>query len=109
MTHSSSKLEKLDISSCRHIERDAFEEVWDGKKRYPMLREVNLSFLTRIDTSVMAGLFRSAPSLRKVTAFGCFDVVGVVVPKGVALIGVPNALEAIVQEGGEGEWARSML
>ena len=37
--------------------------------------------------------------MKKVTAFGCFNVIDVAVPKGVALIGVPNAQDAIVQEG----------
>lgn len=99
MAHSGSKLEKLDISSCRHISHRAFAAVFNGEKKYPSLREINISFLTTIDTGIMAGMFKSCPSMRKVTAFGCFGVSDVVVPAGVALIGVPNAQEAIIKEG----------
>ena len=102
MEHSGSQLERLDISSCRHITYEAFTCIFDGKKEYPCLKDINISFLTRIDTVIVAGMFKSCPELSKVTAFGCFNVVDVAVPKGVALIGVPNAMETIVQEGGEG-------
>lgn len=99
MAHSGSRLERLDIASCRHIEYDAYSRVFDGKKQYPFLRDINISFLTRIDTTIIAGIFRSSPAVKKITAFGCFNVVDVKVPKGVALIGVPNAQDSIVQEG----------
>lgn len=97
--HSGSRLERLDISSCRHITYESFSRVFDGKQQYPVLKDINISFLTKIDTSIVAGMFRSCPELIKVTAFGCFNVTEVAVPKGVALIGVPNAQDAIVQEG----------
>lgn len=97
--HSGSRLERLDISSCRHITYESFSRVFDGKQQYPVLKNINISFLTKIDTSIVAGMFRSCPELIKVTAFGCFNVTEVAVPKGVALIGVPNAQDAIVQEG----------
>ena len=99
MAHSGSRLEHLDIASCRHIEYDAFSRVFDGMKEYPMLRDINISFLTKIDTAIVAGMFRSCPAMKKVTAFGCFNVTDIKVPKGVALIGVPNAQDSIVQEG----------
>lgn len=99
MVHSGSSLQRLDISSCRHISYEAFSSVFDGKKEYPMLRDINLSFLTKIDTSIMAGMLKSCPAMKKVTAFGCFNVTDVNVPRGVALIGVPNAQDSIVQEG----------
>ncbi|MCJ1438943.1 hypothetical protein MMC27_008333 [Xylographa pallens] len=99
MTHSGSKLERLDISSCRHITQEAFAEVFNGVKQYPSLREINISFLTKIDTVIVAGMFRSCPAMAKVTGFGCFDVVDIMVPPGVALIGIPNPLESIVQQG----------
>lgn len=97
--HSGSRLERLDISSCRHITYESFSKVFDGKEQYPVLKDINISFLTKIDTSIVAGMFRSCPELIKVTAFGCFNVTEVAVPKGVALIGVPNAQDSIVQEG----------
>ena len=110
MAHSGSKLEHLDISSCRHIDREAFSTVFccaedDGvsspssSTSYPNLKSINISFLTRIDTPILAGLFKACPSLKKVTAFGCFNVSDVVVPRGVLLIGVPNAQEEIIKEG----------
>ena len=97
--HSGSRLERLDISSCRHISYESFLKVFDGRQQYPVLKDINISFLPKIDTSIVAGMFRSCPRLIKVTAFGCFKVTEVAVPKGVALIGVPNAQDSIVQEG----------
>lgn len=99
MGHSGPRLERLDISSCRHITYESFSKVFDGKEKYPFLTDINISFLTKIDTSIVAGMFRSCPELIKVTAFGCFNVTEVAAPKGVALIGVPNAQDAILQEG----------
>lgn len=99
MDHSSSALERLNISSCRHIAFSAFQEIFDGQKRYPHLSDIDISFLTMVDTTIVIGIFRSCPSLRKLTAFGCTQVKDVSVPKGVALIGLPNAHDSIVQEG----------
>ena len=101
MSHSGSQLETLDIASCRHIERDTFASIFNAaeENEYPNLMDLNISFLTKIDTPIVAGIFRSCPRLTKLTAFGCFNVVDVMVPKGVALIGVPNAQEAIVHDG----------
>ena len=99
MAHSGSRLERLDISSCRHITYDIFSAVFNGEEQYPVLKDINISFLPKIDTAIVAGMFRSCPELIKVTAFGCFNVTEVVVPKGVALIGVPNAQDSIIQEG----------
>jgi DNA repair protein RAD7 len=99
MAHSGSRLEHLDISSCRHIAYGALADVFDGKRQYPQLKRINLSFLTTIDGFVGTGLFRSCPALQQVTVFGCFAMDRVAVPAGVALIGVPNAHESIVQEG----------
>ena len=99
MAHSGSRLERLDISSCRHITYDIFSAVFNGEEQYPVLKDINISFLPKIDTAIVAGMFRSCPELIKVTAFGCFIVTEVVVPKGVALIGVPNAQDSNIQEG----------
>jgi DNA repair protein RAD7 len=99
MAHSGLKLERLNIKSCRHISHAALTHVFDGKKRYPSLKEIDLSFVKSVDTLVMAGIFKSCPAIEKVTAFSCFNIKDVVVPAGVALIGVPNAQDSIVQEG----------
>ena len=97
--HSGSRIEHLDISSCRHITYESFSKIFDGKNQFPLLKEINISFLTKIDNVIAVGLFKSCPQLVKLTAFGCFNVVEVPVPKGVALIGVPNAQDSIVHEG----------
>ena len=99
MKHSGSAIEHLDISSCRHIDYDTFSKVFNGRRQYPLLKDINVSFLTKVDTSVVAGMFKSCPRLIKMTAFGCFNVTDVAVPKGVALIGLPHAQDSIVQEG----------
>ena len=100
MKHSGARLERLNLSSCRHISNEALSKVFDGRKQYPMLRDVDFSFVSRVDTTVIAGVFKSCPNIKKVAAFGCFDVRDVMVPPGVALIGVPTAQDSIVIEGG---------
>lgn len=100
MAHSGGSLKTLMIPSCRHISREGLADVWDGKKEYPSLKIADVSFVKTMDTPIVAGIFKSCPQLRKLTAFGCFSVSDVMVPKGVALIGVPNAQDSIIQEGG---------
>ncbi|KAH4038127.1 hypothetical protein HBI40_083950 [Parastagonospora nodorum] len=99
MAHSGSRLEFLDISSCRHISHEAFTEIFDGSKQYPHMREINLSFCPVVDTPIIAGIFRSCPQLQKVVTFGCFQVEDVVVPRGIVLIGAPKAQDQIEQFG----------
>ena len=99
MRHSGTSLRHLDIASCRHISLSAFNDVFDGSVLYPMLEHINLSFCSAVDTRVVAGIFASCPKLKRVVAFGCFDVADVVVPRGIALIGVPKAQDAIEQIG----------
>ena len=100
MAHSSLKLESLDVSSCRHISNEALSEVFDGTKQYPCLKDLNISFLQKVETPTVAGMFKSCPKLTKLTAFACVNLRDVIVPAGVALIGVPNAQDSIIQEGG---------
>lgn len=99
MAHSGQALRTLDIASCRHISLEAFLDVFGSGQTYPNLETINFSFCSYVDTSVVAGVFRSCPSIKKVIAFGCFDVTDVVVPRGIALIGVPKAQDAIEQIG----------
>ncbi|KAF1916692.1 hypothetical protein BDU57DRAFT_497555 [Ampelomyces quisqualis] len=99
MTHSGSRLEFLDISSCRHISHESFVEIFDGSKQYPYLAEINLSFCPVVDTQIIAGIFRSCPQIKKVVTFGCFQVEDVVVPRGIVLIGAPKAQDQIEQFG----------
>ncbi|KAF2173292.1 hypothetical protein M409DRAFT_17234 [Zasmidium cellare ATCC 36951] len=99
MAHSGPHLKHVDIASCRHIELSAFMDVFNGAMNYPDLEYINLSFCNRVDNSVIAGIFKSCPNLKKLVAFGCFDVLDVVVPRNIALIGVPKAQDAIEQFG----------
>jgi DNA repair protein RAD7 len=99
MAHSGSRLEFLDISSCRHISYDTFAQVFDGTRQYPYMRELNLSFCPIVDTHIIAGVFRSCPQIKKVVTFGCFQVEDVVVPKGIVLIGAPRAGDQLEQFG----------
>ena len=99
MAHSGSSLKLLNIASCRHIELGAFMDVFNGAQTYPALEYINISFCNRVDTSVVAGIFKSCPALKRLVAFGCFDVQDVVVPRNIALIGVPRAQDAIEQFG----------
>jgi DNA repair protein RAD7 len=99
LAHSGSRLEFLDISSCRHISHAAFADAFDGTKQYPALREINLSFCPVVDTMVIAGIFRSCPAIKKVVTFGCFQVADVLVPRGIVLIGAPKAQDQIEQFG----------
>ena len=99
MAHSGSALKHLDISSCRHIKLGAFMDVFNGAQSYPALEYINISFCNRVDTSVVAGIFKSCPALKQLVAFGCFDVQDVVVPRSISLIGVPRAQDAIEQFG----------
>ena len=99
MAHSGSGLKHLDIASCRFIELGAFIDVFNGAQVYPNLEYINISFCNKVDTSVVAGIFKSCPALKRIVAFGCFDVSDVVVPRSIALIGVPRAQDAIEQFG----------
>ncbi|EUC43316.1 hypothetical protein COCMIDRAFT_38734 [Bipolaris oryzae ATCC 44560] len=99
MSHSGSRLEYLDVSSCRHISHATFAEMFDGVQQYPHLREINVSFCPVVDTEVVAGIFRSCPALVKVVTFGCFEVKDVIVPRGIVLIGAPKAQDQIEQFG----------
>ncbi|KAF2224755.1 hypothetical protein BDZ85DRAFT_214383 [Elsinoe ampelina] len=99
MKHSGEAIKHLDMASCRHVSLKTFNDIFDGKNIYPALESINLSFCSCVDTRVIAGVFKSCPAVNQVIAFGCFDVMDVVVPRGVILIGVPKAQDAIEQVG----------
>lgn len=107
MSHSGSKIERLHIPSCRHISNATMWEMFIGSGSkphhsdmlYPTLKEINCSFVPGVDTSMVVGMFKSCPKLKKIVAFGCFHIEEVKVPPGVALIGVPRAQDAIEQFG----------
>ena len=99
MKHSGSRLERLNIHSCRHISHEALSEVFDGRLQYPLLRDIDLSFVTVVDDFIMTGIFKSCPKLAKLAVFACFKARDARIPAGVAVIGLPNAQEAVVVEG----------
>ena len=99
MAHSGVTIEKLDLSSDRHITHEALTEVFNGKTTYSNLIELNLSFVMQVDEVVMTGIFKSCPKLRKLVVFACFNAKGATIPAGVAVIGLPNAQDNVVIEG----------
>lgn len=92
MLHSGSELRKLHLHACRHIGRDAFEEVFAAGKQYPELRHIDVSFCGEVTDSVVRSMFQCCPNLNKLVTSGCMLVTGVQVPHGRVLVGVPNAL-----------------
>ncbi|KJR80736.1 DNA repair protein RAD7 [Sporothrix schenckii 1099-18] len=92
MRHSGSELRKLHLHACRHIGRDAFEEVFAAGKTYPELRHIDVSFCGEVTDSVVRSMFQCCPNLNKLVTSGCMLVTGVQVPHGRVLVGVPNAL-----------------
>lgn len=102
MSHSGPGLERLNIKACRHVSHEALLDVFDGKKHtYPVLRDMDLSFVAPVDEVVMTAIFRSCPRLEKLAIFGCNQVRGreVRIPAGVAVIGMMDAQESVVVEG----------
>jgi len=99
MEHSGSRIRKLDISSCRHITHDALFDVFCGSVEYPLLQELDISFVNTLDTAVAAGIFKNCPKLKKLVMFGCFNATGVQSPAHIALIGLPTAQEPMVING----------
>lgn len=99
MKHSGSRLERLNVHSCRHISHEALSEVFDGRVHYPLLKDIDLSFVTVVDDFIMTGIFKSCPNLAKLAVFACFKAREARIPAGVAVIGLPNAQDAVVVEG----------
>lgn len=103
MAHSGPKVQTLDIASCRHIPHAAFCDVFNPtENQYPELHTINVTFCSGVDTAIIKGIFACCPKLRKIIAFGCFKIEDIVVPTGVALIGVPRAQDAIENIGEAG-------
>jgi DNA repair protein RAD7 len=96
MVHSGTRLEHLNLKSCRHISRAALGDTFDGAKQYPALREMDLSFMTQVDDVVMAGVFKSCPAVAKLAVFACFNAREAAIPSGIAVVGLPNAHNRVV-------------
>nr|XP_001396166.2 DNA repair protein Rad7, protein [Aspergillus niger CBS 513.88] len=99
MNHSGPGLQKLNIASCRHVSRSAFEEVFAAGKTYPNLEEIDVSFHTVVDDYIVGRIFQCCPKLQKLVAFACFNLRDAQVPAGVALIGGLKAQDPIVLQG----------
>ena len=105
MEHSGSTLRHLDISSCRHISNGSFCDAFSpamNQQRYGNLQSINVSFCAGVATNVIKGIFACCHNARRIIAFACFKIGDVVVPQGVALIGVPRAQDSIENIGESG-------
>lgn len=98
MKHSGKGIRKLNIHACRFISREAFEEAFGEDTRYPELWDLEISFCEEVTDFILGSIFRSCPKIRQVNVFGCMKVKSVRVPRGVILVGVPNA-EGMVTQG----------
>ncbi|KAK1243952.1 hypothetical protein MKX08_002090 [Trichoderma sp. CBMAI-0020] len=98
MEHSGHALRNLNVHACRHISREAFEEAFSEKKEYPELRKLEISFCEEVTDFILGSIFRSCPNIKEVNVFGCMKVKDVRVPRGVILVGVPNA-QGMITEG----------
>ncbi|KAI1376493.1 RNI-like protein [Hypoxylon crocopeplum] len=97
MQHSGKRLIKLNVHGCRHISREAFEEVFSVDKVYPDLLELEISFCEEVTDFIVGSIFRSCPKLKMMNVFGCMKVKEVRVPKGKILVGVPTALGMVIE------------
>lgn len=99
MAHSGQQLRRLNVHACRNIPREAFESVFSGPDaRYPQLTHLEISFCEEVTDYILGCIFRACPRIREVNVFGCMKVRDVRVPRGVILVGVPNA-KGMVTEG----------
>ena len=92
MAHSGQELKELTIVACRHIQKEAFEEVFSEGKVYPSLRRMDVSFCGEVTDEVLYSMFRCCPNLMEIATFGCMLVTGTRVPYGRVVVGVPNAI-----------------
>lgn len=97
MAHSGRKLRHLNLHACRHIPREAFEEVFSEAAVFPELATLEISFCEEVTDHVLGCVFRACPRIKEVNVFGCMKVREVMVPRGVILVGVPNALGMITE------------
>lgn len=97
MAHSGKSLQKLNLHACRHISKQAFDEVFSLEKVYPELKSLEISFCEEVNDYVVGSAFRSCPNLRELNVFGCMRVKNARVPRGKILVGVPNALGMVTE------------
>lgn len=97
MQHSGQTLQYLNVHACRHISKEAFEEVFDPEKIYPELKSLEISFCEEVTDFIVGSIFKTCPNLRELNVFGCMKVKDVRVPRGKILVGVPNALGMVIE------------
>ncbi|KAL0943665.1 DNA repair protein [Colletotrichum truncatum] len=97
MKHSGRKLKDLNVHGCRHITREALEDVFSEENSYPDLLKLEISFLEEVDDFVVGCVFRSCPNIKEVNVFGCMKVKNAPVPRGKVLVGVPNAVGMVIE------------
>ena len=97
MEHSCQHLRTVDVNSCRHISKEALEEVFAVGKTYPELKKIELSFLQGMNDHIVGLIFKACPKLHSLAVFGCFKVKDVHAPRGRILLGVPNAKGMIIE------------
>lgn len=98
MAHSGSTVQNLNVHACRHISQEAFEQVFNEHAHYPELKKLEISFCEEVTDFILGCIFRACPNIKEVNVFGCMKVKDVRVPRGVILVGVPNA-QGMVTEG----------
>ncbi|KAK8067010.1 hypothetical protein PG997_013757 [Apiospora hydei] len=92
MCHSGKSLRHLNVHACRHIKREAFEDVFSLDKEYPELENLEISFCEEVTDFIVGCIFRTCPKLKNLNVFGCMKLKDVRVPKGKILVGMPNAM-----------------
>ncbi|KAK7965985.1 uncharacterized protein PG986_000262 [Apiospora aurea] len=92
MSHSGKSLRHLNVHACRHIKREAFEDVFSLDKEYPELENLEISFCEEVTDFIVGCIFRTCPKLKNLNVFGCMKLKDVRVPKGKILVGMPNAM-----------------
>lgn len=97
MKHSGHTLQQLNVHACRHISKEAFEEVFDASNTYPELKLLEISFCEEVTDFIVGSIFKSCPNLKELNVFGCMKVKDVRVPRGKILVGVPNALGMVIE------------
>lgn len=92
MAHSGHSLRFLNLHACRHIKREAFEDVFALGKEYPALVDLEISFCEEVTDFIVGLIFKACPKLKELNIYGCMNVKDVRVPRGKILTGLPNAL-----------------
>jgi DNA repair protein RAD7 len=67
MAHSGSRLEKLDLHSCRPVNHAALCSAFTEMATYPRLERIDLSFISDVDDFVVGSIARCCPKLEFLT------------------------------------------